>query len=30
MYVHRWLYQGKVIKIIDGQTVILWVDLGFD
>jgi len=30
MFTHKWLYQGKVIKIIDGQTLIIWVDLGFD
>ena len=30
MLTHRWFYQGKVVKIIDGQTVEIWVDLGFE
>jgi hypothetical protein len=27
---HKWFFQGKVIKIIDVQTIILWIDLGFE
>lgn len=30
MYEHKWAYQAKVIKIVDGQTLVIWVDLGFD
>jgi hypothetical protein len=30
MYRHKWFFQGKVIKIIDAQTVVIWVDLGFE
>jgi len=30
MHTHQWFYQGKVIKIIDGNSIIIWVDLGFE
>jgi micrococcal nuclease len=30
MFTHRWYFKGKVIKIIDGQTIEIWIDLGFD
>jgi hypothetical protein len=26
---HRWFFNGKIIKIINGLTVIIWLDLGF-
>ena len=30
MYENKWIFQGKVIKIIDGQTIVVWLDLGFE
>lgn len=30
MFHHKWFFQGKVIKIINDQAVIIWVDLGFE
>ena len=30
MFSHKWFYQGKVLEIIDGQTFVIWIDLGFE
>jgi len=30
MHTHNWFYQGKIIKIIDGNAIIIWIDLGFE
>lgn len=29
MHIHKWFFSGKVIKVIDDQTLELWLDLGF-
>jgi hypothetical protein len=30
MFFHKWFFQGKCINIIDGQTILIWIDLGFN
>jgi hypothetical protein len=30
MFKHQWFFNGKIVKIIDEQTVVLWLDLGFE
>lgn len=30
MFNHKWFFQGKVIKIINDQVIIIWIDLGFE
>lgn len=30
MFSHQWFFQGKVLKIINGQLVEVWLDLGFN
>ena len=30
MFSHKWFFQGKVIEILNGQTFVIWLDLGFE
>jgi len=30
MFHHKWFFQGKCTRIIDGQTALIWIDLGFN